>query len=53
MSGGREKNSILADGLEALLGAIYRDRGLETARELIERLFRPRMIASRVVPGWP
>jgi ribonuclease III len=45
MSGGHDKSSILADALEALLGAIYRDRGLETARELIERLFRPRMIS--------
>jgi ribonuclease-3 len=44
-SGGRDKASILADALEALLGAIYLDRGLETARRLIERLFRPRMIA--------
>lgn len=45
MSGGRDKASILADVLEALIGAIYLDRGLETARRLIERLFRPRMIA--------
>jgi ribonuclease-3 len=50
-SGGREKNSILADALEALLGAIYRDRGLETACELIERLFRPRMIEYSEGPG--
>ena len=45
MSGGREKHSILADAFEALLGAIYLDRGLDTARKLIERLFRPRMVA--------
>ena len=45
MSGGRDKSSILADALEALLGAIYLDRGLDAARRLIERLFRPRMIA--------
>lgn len=45
MSGGRDKASILADVLEALIGAVYLDRGLETARRLIERLFRPRMIA--------
>jgi ribonuclease-3 len=45
MSGGRDKSSILADVLEALLGAIYLDRGLPTARKLIERVFRPRMIA--------
>jgi len=45
LSGGRDKTSILADALEALLGAIYLDRGLNTARDLIERLFRPRMLA--------
>jgi len=45
MSGGRGKASILADALEAVLGAIYLDLGLEVARGLIERLFRPRMIA--------
>jgi len=45
MSGGRDKASILADAFEATLGAVYLDRGLDTARKLIERLFRPRMIA--------
>jgi ribonuclease-3 len=45
MSGGRDKSSILADALEALLGAVYLDRGLEAAGKLIVRLFRPRMIA--------
>jgi len=45
MSGGRDKSSILADALEALLGAIYLDRGLPAASKLIERVFRPRMIA--------
>jgi ribonuclease III len=44
-SGGRDKASILADALEAILGAIYLDRGLGTARAFIERLFRPRMVA--------
>jgi ribonuclease-3 len=43
LSGGRDKSSILADALEAVFGAIYLDRGLDVARELIERLFRPRM----------
>ncbi len=42
-SGGRDKESILADALEAIFGAIYLDQGLVLARELIERLFRPRM----------
>ncbi len=44
-SGGRNKSSILADALEAAFGAVYLDRGLDVARELIERLFRPRMEA--------
>jgi ribonuclease III len=45
MSGGRDKPSILADGLEAVLGAVYLDLGLEAARRVIERLFWPRMAA--------
>jgi ribonuclease-3 len=44
-SGGRDKSSILADALEAVFGAVYLDRGLIVASELIERLFRPRMEA--------
>lgn len=44
-SGGRDKSSILADALEAIFGAVYLDRGLGAATELIERLFRPRMEA--------
>jgi ribonuclease-3 len=44
-SGGRDKSSILADGLESVFGAIYLDLGLDTVREVIERLFRPRMEA--------
>jgi ribonuclease III len=44
-SGGRDKSSILADALEAVFGAVYLDRGLSVATELIERLFRPRMEA--------
>jgi ribonuclease-3 len=44
-SGGRDKASILADALEAIFGAVYLDLGLPVAREVIERLFRPRMEA--------
>lgn len=39
LTGGRDKASILADGLEALLGAVYLEHGIETARELVHRLF--------------
>jgi ribonuclease-3 len=31
-SGGREKRSLLADAMEAILGAVYQDGGLEAAR---------------------
>jgi ribonuclease-3 len=44
-SGGRNKASILADALEAVMGAVYLDLGFDAAREMIERLFRPRMEA--------
>jgi ribonuclease III len=44
-SGGREKTSILADAMEAVLGAVYLDRGLDVARQMIERVFWPRMEA--------
>ena len=36
---GRSKDSILSDVLEALIGAIYLDGGLEAARTLVARLF--------------
>src|SRR4051794_21786300 len=38
-SGGRDKSSILADAVEALIGAYYLDRGVEPTRELVLRLF--------------
>jgi ribonuclease-3 len=39
MTGGRDKASILADGLEAVIGAVYLEHGLEMARALVHRLF--------------
>lgn len=36
-SGGRAKNALLADALEAVLAAIYLDGGLEAAREFVQR----------------
>lgn len=44
-SGGRDKNSILADSLEALVGAIYISQGFDKTAEIILKWFRP-MIAS-------
>ena len=42
-SGGFRRKSILADTLEAVLGAIYLDGGFEAAEKAIERLFVPRL----------
>ena len=40
-TGGREKDSILADGFEALAAAIYCDGGYEEAFQVIEKLYTP------------
>ncbi len=40
-TGGRDKPSILADTLEAVIGAVYTDRGLDAAGQLVHRLFDP------------
>ena len=40
-TGGRDKSSILADTLEAVIGAVYVDHGLEAAARLVHRLFDP------------
>jgi ribonuclease-3 len=37
-SGGRRKSSLLADALEAVIGAVHADAGLEAARAVIEPL---------------
>ena len=40
-TGGRDKSSILADTLEAVIGAVYLDQGLTAADALVHRLFDP------------
>jgi ribonuclease III len=45
-TGGAGKSSILADGMESLLGAIYLHHGLEVSREAILRLFGPLLDAA-------
>jgi ribonuclease-3 len=41
VTGGRNKSSILADTLEAVIGAVYIDCGLTEASALVHRLFDP------------
>ena len=36
-TGGRQRDSLVSDALEALIGAVYRDGGLEKARSFILR----------------
>ena len=40
-TGGRNRSSILADTTEALIGAVYLDSGLESARHFIHRALAP------------
>ncbi len=42
-SGGASRPSILADGLESVLGAVLLDGGFDTARQLVGRLFASRL----------
>ena len=46
MTGGRTKSSILADATEALIGAVYLEHGLESARGVVERLFDSLLVGS-------
>jgi ribonuclease-3 len=44
-SGGFRRPSILADGLEAIFGAIYLDAGFSDVRQVIENLYEPLLAA--------
>jgi ribonuclease-3 len=46
LTGGRNKASILADGMEAVIGAVYLQHGIDTARELVHRLFDPLLVEA-------
>lgn len=48
-SGGHRRPSILADAVEALIGAVQLDAGFETAAALVGRLYAGRLDA--IVPG--
>jgi ribonuclease-3 len=42
-TGGRTKQALLVDALEAIIGAIYLDGGLDSARQLITRFMEPQL----------
>lgn len=50
-SGGREKSSILADAMEAVIGAVYIDGGWEPARDLVLTLLGERIAEGAKGPG--
>ncbi|MGY1739834.1 MULTISPECIES: ribonuclease III [unclassified Blastococcus] len=45
-TGGRDKDSILADAMEALIGAIHLGLGLDVAAAIVHRLFDPLLAES-------
>ncbi len=50
-SGGRAKPSILADALEAVIGAVYRDGGWSSARAVVLELLADRIYVAAEGPG--
>ena len=50
-SGGREKPSILADAMEAVIGAVYLDAGWGAAADLVMRLLGERIGEAAAGPG--
>lgn len=50
-SGGRTKVSILADTMEAVIGAVYLDAGLDAARHLVLSLLEARIAVAVGEPG--
>ncbi len=45
-SGGREKETILADACEALLGAVFLEAGYDKARDVVRRHWSPKLEGS-------
>jgi ribonuclease III len=43
MSGGRRKEALLADAMEAVIAAVYMDAGFDVARALVMRLWNSRV----------
>jgi ribonuclease-3 len=49
--GGAQRPSILADALEALLGAVYLEAGFDVATSLVKALFEP-LVAETALDSW-
>lgn len=53
LSKGREKHSLLADALEALIAAIYLDGGLEASRKFTLQVLGEELLATRAEQARP
>lgn len=51
--GAADSDNVLGDVMEALLGALYREAGLEAARGVVRRLWADRILADAAVPQHP
>ena len=47
MTGGRRKEALLCDAIEAVIAAVYLDAGFEAARDMVLRLWGARVAAAR------
>jgi ribonuclease-3 len=46
LSGGRRKEALLGDAMEAVIAAVYLDAGFDAARDVVLRLWGPRIAAA-------
>ena len=53
LSGGREKKNLLADGLEALIAAVYLDGGIDAARTFIVSIILADSLANESFEATP
>lgn len=49
LSGGRRKQAVLGDAMEALIAAVYRDSDFSTARDFVLRLWKAKLAGAEEV----
>lgn len=49
-NGGRNKDTILADAMEAVLGAVFLDAGFDAAQTVVEKLWQQHLEGSSITP---